>query len=631
MCGIAGFIGKPVDSAPQRLTLLADRIAHRGPDGDGSYLAAFDHGRCQVGLAHRRLSIIDIAGGAQPFSNVKGSIQLVFNGEIYNYKALRAELRERGHVFRSDSDTETIVVAYEAFGLDFVDHLRGMFAFALWDADREQLVLARDRYGEKPLLYFDDGSRLVFASELKAMLAWPEISAVLEADALPYHLQYRYVPSPLTLIRGVRKLPAGTLSVWSRGRLEEFRYYTPPDSTPRRSLGDPRSYVEQFQSKLDESVALMMQSDVPFGAFLSGGIDSSAIVALMARHSSEKINTFSVGFDRAGYSELDYAAVVAREFGTRHHELAVSEQQVTDLLAEAPLLRDGPVAEPADIPVLMLAREARRSVKMVLTGEGSDEALGGYPKHVYERFAALYATIPRGLRQQVLQPLLMSLPYGARRVKTATAALAIEDFDLRMPRWFGALSKDEVGALCSGHASAEPINGSAAVSAFPFQSSGAGSALRRILFFDQTSWLPDNLLERGDRLTMAAGIEARMPFMDYQLIELVSSFPDEWRVRGFSTKRILRMAMAQLLPKQILQRRKVGFRTPVHLWFRGGTMRELLQDALGSSGSLTAELLDRGRVLSYLQEHLDGRQNHEKLLWMLLSLELWARAFRIRA
>jgi asparagine synthase (glutamine-hydrolysing) len=621
MCGIAGFIGHPAGDGMVHLRALAHALEHRGPDGEGFLLRAFgDHE--QVGFAHRRLAIIDLKTGQQPVSNERGTIHVVFNGEIYNYRALRAELTRAGHQFRTDSDTETIVHAYEEFGDDFVDHLRGMFAFALWDGERSRLVLARDRFGEKPLFIAEAENALVFASEIKAILKWPGIGPRLDHAMLPVFLQYRYVPGPATLIRGVRKLPPGCLAVWEDGALTERRYYMPPDGRERRQVPHIAEPAKDFALLLDESVALMMVSDVPFGAFLSGGLDSSAIVALMSRHSSRPVRTYSVGFEEAGFSELAYAAQVARAFGTEHHELVLAQDRIIDLLPNAAALRDAPLTEPADLALYLLACEARNTVKMVLTGEGSDESLGGYPKHAFEAGSAKLA-LPDFVRRRLIGPTADALPYPARRMRTALRALAESDFRRRMPLWFGALSVDEVGELL-GDAPAPALNGQA----FPFESSDDVSALRRILYFDQTSWLPDNLLERGDRMTMAASIEARMPFLDHRLVEMVSSLPDEFRVRGSTAKRILRTAMAAMLPASIVNRRKVGFRMPVHLWF-ADRLRPLLHEVLEGSGSTIVGALDRSVVSRVLGEHVQGKRNHEKLLWMLLALELWCRANRV--
>ncbi len=597
---------------------MAAELAHRGPDDEGFYQDATSDGRYILGLAHRRLAIIDLSTGHQPIGNEDGSIQIVFNGEIYNFQALRQELIRCGHVFATASDTETIVHAYEEYGEACVERFRGMFAFALWDARRQRLFLARDRFGKKPLFIHARDDVLLFASEIKALLAYPGIKVEVDRESVWDYLAYRYVPGPATLYQGIHKLAPGSYAVWERGVLRETRYYSPPDQLPLVEIVLPSDPVGRFLELLDESVKIRMVSDVPFGAFLSGGIDSSAVVGLMARHSSLPVKTFSVGFAEAQYSELGYAAVIARQFETEHHELTVSQDHLMEELPALVRYRDAPVSEPSDIPIYLLAKEARRSVKMVLTGEGSDEFLGGYPKHVFERYAAAYQMLPGVLRHGLIEPLAHALPYRSRRAKTAIVNLGLEDRQDRMPRWFGALSGKERDELVAFRPAADRRSG------VQFDTPPENSALRRILYFDQTSWLPDNLLERGDRMTMAASIEARMPFMDHELAAYVSSLPDHYRVRGRQTKWILREAMKRLLPEAILERPKVGFRVPVNEWFRG-PMRDYLYDHLTGADSRTRDYYRPQALAGILEEHVQGRQNHEKLLWCLLNLEIWHR------
>lgn len=620
MCGIAGFVAPaPAHAAPAALRRMATAIAHRGPDDEGFLDALTADGRHRVGLAHRRLSIIDLSTGHQPMGNEDGRVQVVFNGEIYNHAELRDALIARGHRFATRSDTEALVHAWEEWGSDCVSRLEGMFAFAIWDANREQLFLARDRFGKKPLFVAEADGALVFGSEIKALLAWPGLRRELDRDALWDYFAYRYVPGPRTLWTGVRKLMPGHGLLWQAGRVTEQRYWSPPDAQPHAqgpALADPAG---GFLAELDRAVRMRMVSDVPFGAFLSGGIDSSAIVALMARHSSLPVKTFSVGFAEAAYSELGYARQVATACRTEHHELEISARHLVDHLPAMARFRDAPVAETADVPIYLLSLKARESVKMVLTGEGSDELLGGYPKHRFEQYAAAWQRLPAGLRRGVVEPLVQALPYRFARLQTLAATLGLARFEERMPRWFGALSPTERAALLQIEPARHPVDPA------PFASDPAASALRRILHFDQTSWLPDNLLERGDRMTMAASIEGRMPFMDHRLAEWISALPDDQRLRGSTSKWILRQAMQRVLPAEILNRPKVGFRVPVNLWFRGH-LRELLRDSLTGPSSLTRAYYRPQVLQRLLDEHDRGRRNHEKLLWCLLNLEIWQRS-----
>lgn len=626
MCGIAGLIvGRQVQGATDILRRMTDAIAHRGPDDEGFYQGVTGDSHYFVGLGHRRLSIIDLNTGHQPIGNEDGSVQIVFNGEIYNYRELRKELIARGHGFATSSDTETIVHAYEEYGEACLQRFRGMFAFAIWDAKHQRLFLARDRYGKKPLFIYAKDDVLLFASEIKALLTYPGIETEVNRVAVWDYLAYRYVPGPATLYTNISKLMPGSYAVWERGKLREKRYYHPSDQQPYTGGVLPSDPVGTFLELLEESVNIRMVSDVPFGAFLSGGIDSSAVVGLMARHSSLPVKTFSVGFAESRYSELAFARTIAQQFKTEHHELSVSQDHLMDELPTLVLYRDAPVSEPSDIPIYLLSKEARRSVKMVLTGEGSDEFLGGYPKHVFERYAGTYQIIPTLLRHGLIEPLVRALPYRFRRAKTAIVNLGLGNREERMPRWFGALSGKERSELVAFMPTINRVD-----KEVQFDTPERNSALRRILYFDQSSWLPDNLLERGDRMTMAASLEARMPFMDHELAAFVSSLPDDYRVRGLQTKWILREAMKRLLPKTILERPKVGFRVPVNEWFRG-SMRSYLYDHLTGPDSRTRDYYRREALARILDEHVQGRQNHEKLLWSLLTLEIWHRQFTGRA
>jgi asparagine synthase (glutamine-hydrolysing) len=624
MCGIAGAIANPRSAVTrQTLTRMLDSIAHRGPDGQGLEEFPAAQGR-RVLLGHRRLAIIDPVGSPQPMCDRDAGLALTFNGEIYNFRALREELQALGAAFHRDSDTEVLLRAYQHWGEACVTRLRGMFAFALWDARNQKLFMARDRFGEKPLFLREDGDGLFFASEIKALLQLPQARPAVDESAVWDYLAFRYVPGPKTLLHGIRKLAPGTCATWQDGKFTERRYWTAPDRLPQSDRVPEGDVVKAFLGQLEESVKLQMVSDVPFGAFLSGGLDSSTIVALMTRHNS-RVKTFSVGFGGAesAYSELGYAGVVARHFDTDHHELVVNPDDLVAHLPKLVAFRDAPVTEPSDIPIYMLAKEASKSVKMVLTGEGSDEILGGYPKHVFERYAEGYQQlVPGYVRHKLIQPLTQSLPYGFRRAKTAVTNLNIEDWPERYARWFGACSNAEREKLTTLRVNGHAFGGNVP----PFDSDPQSSRLRRILYADQTSWLPDNLLERGDRMTMAASIESRVPFLDHQLAHFVSALPDRYRVKGLKTKWVLRQAGRSLIPDAILDRPKVGFRVPVNKWFQG-PMREYLRDHLQGRDSKTRAYYDPQVLDRVVDDHVAGKQNHEKLLWALLNLEIWHRQY----
>jgi asparagine synthase (glutamine-hydrolysing) len=622
MCGIAGWIAGPGSGVGEdTLGAMLEAIAHRGPDDEG--IAAFrgTAGGYDVFLGHRRLAIIDPHAARQPMCDAAAGLALSFNGEIYNFRELRRELSGFGYAFALDSDTEVLLRAYQHWGLGVVHHLRGMFALAIWDGANDRLVLARDRFGEKPLFLHERAGGLYFASEIKALLRLPGIRPAVDVTSVWDYLAYRYVPGPKTMFAGIRKLMPGTMLVWERGRIQETRYWIPPDRAPESPAPPHADVAGEFLSRLDAAVKMQMVSDVPFGAFLSGGLDSSMIVGLMSRHTGQ-VKTFSAGFGESAYSELAYAAEVAKYFGTLHHEILVSDRDIVDYLPRLTAFRDAPVSEPADIPVHMLARAAAREVKMVLTGEGADEILGGYPKHIAERFARTYLLLPGSLRRGLIAPLAHLLPYRFRRVKTGIASMNIEDWRERYVRWFGALDRGERDRLLL-----KPEGDRASSAGVPpFDVEPGTSALRRILYFDQTSWLPDNLLERGDRMTMAASIESRVPFLDHELVDFVSSLPDGARVRGMRGKWILRQAGKRLISRKILERPKVGFRVPVGRWFRG-PLREFLLDHLGNGSSLTRPYYDAKVLDRTLVDHMDGKQNREKLIWALLNLEIWHRQY----
>ena len=616
MCGIAGWI-VPAGRSPHERALrpMLEAIAHRGPDGEGVCAFTAPRGGERVALGHRRLAIIDPDGSRQPMLDEPAQLALTFNGEIYNFRELRAELAKLGHRFARDSDTEVLLRAYQQWGIGAVTRLRGQFAFAIWDGARERLVLARDRFGEKPLFLREAAGGLFFASEIKALARAPLAAPQIDPAAIWECLAYRYVPGPRTLFKEIRKLPPATIAVWENGRLRETRYWTPPDREPRRGPA-PRDPVGEFAARLEETVHLEMVSDVPFGAFLSGGIDSSTVVALMCRFGT-RVKTFSVGFAESGYKydELHHAAALARRLGTEHHELVVSHRELMRYLPQLVASRDAPVSEPSDIPIYLLAREASRTVKMVLTGEGSDELLGGYRKHVVENRIGSLAGIPG---QRLLAPLAHALPARLREVKIALSSLACGDWRERYVRWFGAMDFAERRLL------APRLSRESSTENPQFDADPATSSLRRVLYYDQTSWLPDNLLERGDRMSMAASIEARVPFLEHRLAEFVATLPDEWRVKGRTTKRVLREAARRLLPADILARPKIGFRVPVGEWLKG-EMRDYLVEHLRGSRSLTRAYYDTARLDRLIDEHVGGRQAHDKLLWTLLNLEVWQR------
>jgi asparagine synthase (glutamine-hydrolysing) len=552
-----------------------------------------------------------------------GRFTIIFNGEIYNYVELREELIQKGALFQTQSDTEVILEAWRAWDEDCLTRLRGMYAFALHDTKLGTVHLVRDNFGKKPLFIAErqtaSGPLLVFASEIDALLQHPEISATLDVAALHEYLCWRYVPGPNTFFEGIRKLAPGSCLTWKNGQTHERRFWLPPEErTPPPAPADP---VGAFLDVFDEAVRLRLRADVPLGAFLSGGLDSASIVASLGALGASEIRTFSIGFAGDPASELPAAAATARAVGTIHTPIELKVDDLFTLLPRLSRHRGAPVAETADLPIYQMSMEAARHVKVVLSGEGSDEMFAGYPKHVAEH--SLGAFTSSGLPALASRALLAATDGSAtraRRLRIAARALRLRSFEDRMVGWFGALSSEERSSLWTGPEVTRPL------SPIPFTAAPGATALPRVLHFDQTSWLPDNLLERMDRMTMAASIEARTPFMDIRLAEFASSLPAKWRINGRVTKRIVREALAHRLPKSVLSRPKNGFRMPVTEWFRA-PLRDPFNDLLLDNSSVSGDYLDKGRIGALIGAHAEGRENHDKTLWSLYALETFLREY----
>jgi len=621
MCGICGIFNfgtlEPVTR--EALKLATDAMAHRGPDDEGFHLDR------ELGLGNRRLSIIDLPGGHQPLANEDQSVWITFNGEIYNYRELKPQLESRGHRFRTASDTETFVHLYEDFGAAAVDHLRGMFALALWDSRRRRLVLARDRLGVKPLFYRLEPGRLFFASELRALRELSEHASApqpLEVDPQSVYdlFGFRYVPAPHTLYRGVQKLLPGHFLVADANGARITPYWDVPGEEDEAR--PPAELARQVLDLLRESVRLRLIADVPLGVFLSGGTDSSAVVALMSELGARPVRTFSVGFAEAEYSELPYARRVAQRFSTEHHELVVKPEDLTEDLPRLIAFRGEPVAEPTDVALYRIARLASQSVKVVLAGEGGDELFAGYPKYAADRLAGVVSALP----EEVTRTLAQWLPYRQRRASLALEALSIRDEAERSATWFASFSRAEREALFAPDflAQVDPAH-PARVFAGYLERVRDRSPLKRMLYADLKVWLPDNLLLRGDQMTMAASIEERVPFLDHKLVELAARIPGRVLTRAFRTKALLKRALEPCLPPEILRRRKVGFAVPVGPWFRG-SLKSLVADLVLSPEARARGYFNAANMEGFVREHFDGVRDRQKQLWALVNFELWCRS-----
>ena len=617
MCGIVGWMThRPVPDPRDVLARSLDVIRHRGPDGNGVWITS-GADQEQIAFGHCRLAIIDLTGSAQPLHSHDGRFTVTFNGEIYNYLELRDELRKLGHRFASDGDTEVIVEAYRRWGTEAFAKFRGMFAFALWDADHERLILVRDQVGKKPLYLTETAEGIAFASEIDALLKLTHVSASIDFDQIPAYLARRYIDGPSTFFHQIRKLQPGHFLVYETGVMREHRYYETPllsVSPQPRSLADN---VERFGDLLDESVRLRMRSDAPFGLYLSGGLDSSIVLALMQRHSAGPVRTFSVGFEGSNANELGPAKRTAQDFGAAHHELTVTASDFADAWPRCVALRGAPVSEASDIAIHLLSKAASSTVKMVLTGEGADELLAGYPKFWAERWLAHYhAVIPPVLHRKLFHPLIASLPYRFERLKIFSRAAGTADVADRARSWFASGETGLIDRLTRGGAQTMPAE-------FPRHP----SLIRTLQIHDFGYWLPDNLLERGDRMMMGGSVEGRMPFMDVKLAELAAEFPEDQLVQGRRGKFVLRMLARRLLRPELLARPKIGFTVPLESWFRG-RLQPMLRDLLQSDQSAVRAIVDGAVLDGILASHMDARQNHAKLLWSLANLELFLRMHR---
>ena len=624
MCGIAGFVGEfeRLDAAERSAVLerMCRQIRHRGPDDQGTLVAD------GVALGMRRLSIIDLAGGHQPISNEDGTVTIVFNGEIYNYHELQRELAARGHRFQTHSDTETIVHAYEEYGAACVERLRGMFAFAIWDARARQLFLARDRVGKKPLYYArTPRGTLVFGSELKALLAHPEVTREINPEALDAYLTFGYVPDPLCILRGVRKLPPGhSLTYSADGRLALTQYWDFPleADAPARRADD---YLEELRALLDEAVRIRLIADVPLGAFLSGGVDSSTVVGLMARHSDRPVKTFSIGFHEDSYDELKYARVAARHFQTEHHEFVVTPD-IVRLVDELAWHFDEPFADPSALPTYMVSKLAREHVTVALSGDGGDELFAGYTRYLVERRRARFARVPRLVRERVMRPLSQHLPHGAwGRNYLHNVSLDAVDRFLDSVSVFTRLTKR---SLYTPAFRAQLTDEGLATARFRFLASRVrtGEPLDVLLYLDSKTYLPGDILTKVDRMSMAVSLEARAPLLDHKLIEFVARIPAALKLHGTETKHILKRAVADFVPPEILHRAKQGFGVPIQRWINE-QLREQIRDTLTDARARSRGYVEPRYVAQLLDEHERGRRDHATPLWALFMLELWQRLF----
>jgi asparagine synthase (glutamine-hydrolysing) len=625
MCGICGIFFNDRSRRAERETLadMNRQLVHRGPDDDGFFVEG------NVGLAMRRLSIIDIKTGHQPISNESNDIWIVYNGELYNHQELRKGLEAHGHHYRTHSDTETIVHLYEEYGRDCVKHLRGMYAFAIWDRPKGRLFIARDRLGIKPLYYRFDGKTLLFASEIKAILAHPGAAPEFNRSTLAEYLAFGYIPEAETMYAGIKKLlPGHTLEI-SEGGEPGISQYWDLDGKADDDVRPREYYVEKYRELLEGCVASHLMSDVPLGVFLSGGLDSSAVAALTTKIRREPIETFAVGYGEEAFSELPFARTVAQHIGSKHHEVRLSREEFFHSLPHLIWHEDEPIVWPSSVSLYFVARLARERVTVVLTGEGSDETLAGYTRYPWtvmnSRMDSVYrAAVPGMLRRWVreaMQSGCISKDLHRKLEHTFLVRAGESWQSFYFDNFYSAFSAADQAALLTPEARA--IAGDAYAGSMHYWNGSSGDVLHRLLYTDIKTYLVE-LLMKQDQMSMAASIESRVPFLDHELVEFTASIPAKYDTQGMAGKFILKAAVEDLLPRDIVYRRKMGFPTPWAYWL-GGPQLDQLEQILLEPRTVERNYFQPEIVKKMFSEHRAGARDHGNRIWRLLNLELWER------
>lgn len=627
MCGIYGYLSLNVrNKINPSVDLAVDSLRHRGPDEGGQWSGD------GIFLGMRRLSIIDLAGGQQPIWNEDNTYAIIYNGELYNFLDLRPELKARGHIFRTRSDTEVILHAYEEWGPQCLQRFNGMFAFAIWDNNRRKLVLARDRIGEKPLYYYLDQNRLIFASEIKAILTDATVPRELNFCGLANFLAFSHAVAPETIFQNIFKLLPGHYLIAEKGQIRIEPYWDVGDEPqlPADVNFSEDDYAEYILNLLDDSVRRRMIADVPVGAFLSGGVDSSTVVALMKRHATGPVKTFSLGFDIGGaYNELQDARLVAEALGTEHHELQVGHVDLVSILRTLVYHYDEPFGDAAGFPIYLLSRFAREHVKVILAGDGGDEIFGGYRRYAADQMAAYYQRLPRFLTNSWIPRLVDSLP-RLRRTKRTVHTLPIAEPASRYAAWLELFSPEMQAELLQPQVLRAVANHNPS-KVYPRYYAGlrtpaATDHLNRLMYLDLKTWLPDAYLEKVDKATMACSLEARLPLLDHRLVELAFQIPSRYKIRGWGTKLIFKRAVKGLIPPRVINKPKHGFAVPTDPWFQGSlksfAFEVLLDERARRRGYFNIPMVER-----LWREHFEGRQVWDGHLWLLLNFELWHRIY----
>ncbi|OGP78599.1 MAG: asparagine synthase (glutamine-hydrolyzing) [Deltaproteobacteria bacterium RBG_16_49_23] len=629
MCGIVGFLTFKSSEIPERPILqgMRDILIHRGPDDGGEYIRPLDEKGPFLFLGHRRLSIIDLFSGQQPLSNEDETVWVIFNGEIYNFKELRERLNARGHRFKTDSDTEVIAHAYEEYGEECFKHLNGMFAIGIWDDRRKQLVLARDRLGKKPLYYSILPGTFLFASEMKAIMAYPNFPRKVAPPSLMKYLFYEFVPSPHSIFEDAMKLPAASYLIWQKGKIEINKYWSPFHAKEVKNLSE-----EEAESKiidlLRDSVRRRLMSDVPLGIFLSGGIDSSTIAAFAQKDVSGKVKTFSIGFEDPTFDESGYASLVSTFLGTEHHEQMMTPEDLLAIVPKLPDILDEPMADASILPTYLLSKFTRQHVTVALGGDGGDELFAGYPTYLAHKLARPYESI-FGFLHPVAAFLGNLLPVSDDnisfdfKVKKFLSGIGYPD-GIRNSIWLGSFPFSENEKVLSDGIRSQ-FNRDRLVEDISFYEKEypLNDRMTKLQYLDLRLYLQEAILVKVDRASMACSLEVRAPFLDYELVEFVMRLPSELKLKGFTSKYILKRAMKGWLPDEVIKRPKKGFGVPIAKWVKG-PLKELFRDLLSSERIKREGFLNPEYLTTLLEDHLKNKKDNRKQLWTLLVWQLWA-------
>ena len=655
MCGIAGWINlennRSQNHSEAVLHRMCERMKHRGPDSEGLWLDE------SVALGMRRLSIIDLATGEQPVYNEDRSIVVVMNGELYNFREVRADLEKRGHKFETNTDTEILPHLYEEYGEAMLDEINGMFAFALWDRNKKKLLIARDKFGEKPLYYGVFDNKLIFASELKVLLANPAVKSEINLDSLRQFLSFDYVPAPNSIFQGISKLPAAHFLSFENGEIKTRRYWNlswKKGGNPRVSKGADRQKggnprvskgangangntpsleksAEELRELLADAVRMRLISDVPLGILLSGGVDSSTVAAFATQFSTEKVKTFSIGFEEDSFDESKYARQVAKHLDTEHYEDKLSVEKAADLISEIGLWLDEPMSDGSLIPTFLLSRFVRKYVTVALGGDGGDEIFAGYPMYFAHKVSNLYGKIPHVFRNNLIEPLVNSLPVSNKNLSfdyKAKRFVRASKYDLvtRHHSYFGSFSPDEQSKLLSKDVLEKTSNDIYKDAKELLEICDAENEIEQMQFLDINFYMAEDILTKVDRASMAVSLEVRAPFLDPRVAQFAASIPLEYKLKGNKGKYILKKAVEPLLPKEILQRPKKGFGIPIAEWLKG-RLNPLMHDLLDAKRLKEQGLFDAAFVQKLIKEHETNTASHHKQLWTLLVFQLWFENF----